>query len=178
MIDRIVARLDLPGVAFLLPAAPGGSWYPERFTAPKVTNQPSLDHALAMLDDAVGTFGAAGLAPGRVVLVGFSQGACLVAEYVARRPARYGGVALLTGGLLGSDEEVAGPDGSLEGVPVAFVTSSLDTWVPIDRVRRSVEAFERSGAAVTLDVRDDPEHHIDDRALAAVRRLLLGAAPA
>ena len=131
---------------------------------------------MAALDRELERLGAAGLAPGRVVLAGFSQGGCLVAEYAARRPKRYGGVAALTGGLIGATGEVRGPDRRLDGVPVAFVTSTLDEWVPVERVRESAKAFEHAGAAVTLELSDEPGHRIDGRAVAAVGRLLLGAA--
>lgn len=173
IVEHLVDRLDVPEAAFAVPAAPGGSWYPERFIAPRAGNEPWLGQALAALDGELSRFDAAGLASNRVVLAGFSQGACLVAEYVARRPRRYGGVAVLTGGLIGAAGEVMGPATRLDGVPVAFVTSSLDEWVPVERVRESAAAFEHAGATVTLEIADDPEHRIDDRAVAAVQRLLL-----
>jgi len=46
----------------------------------------------------------AGIPQKRVVVLGFSQGACLATEYVYRNSARYGGIAALSGGLIGPDE--------------------------------------------------------------------------
>ncbi len=161
-------------VAYRLPQAVGSSWWPQRFNVPRHENEPWLGAALATMDREVEALLAGGLPLERIVLVGFSQGACLVAECLARKPQRVGGAAVLTGALAGADDEWRGPDGRLDGVPVAFTTSSLDTWVAVERVRSSAQAFRDAGAAVTLEIDDDPEHRIGPHAFAAVERLLAG----
>ena len=111
---------------------------------------------------------AAGVPAERVVLAGFSQGGCLVADLVARTPRPYAGVALLTGALIGPEDDVTRP-GPLDGLPVFMETSRYDDWVPLDRVEATARALEAAGARVELQVADDPEHRIRDAAVAGVR---------
>ncbi len=171
MLD-LVRRLALEDVAYLIPLAAGRSWYPQRFIEPTAANEPWLGFALDAYEATVQGALAAGVAPERIVVAGFSQGACLTAEFVARRPRRLGGVALLTGGLIGTDAELTTPGPGLQGVPVFVATSRLDTWVPIARVEETVRAFAAAGAEVTVSVTDDPEHHVDDDAVEGTRRLI------
>ena len=160
-------RLDAPGAAFVLPAAPGFSWYPGRYHQPRAELEPELGQALAAVQAAIeGT----GLPPERIVLAGFSQGACLVADLVARRPAPYRGVAILTGALIGArDVTVPAPQ---DGLRIRCVTRREDEWVALERVEATVAAFAAAGADVTLTVTDDTEHRIGDEAVAAVQSLL------
>src|SRR3712207_2141709 len=82
----LAAALDLPGIACVAPAAPGGSWYPKRFIEPRAANEPYLSAALATVDAALNEVLGAGVPAERVVLGGFSQGACLATDALARRP--------------------------------------------------------------------------------------------
>jgi phospholipase/carboxylesterase len=176
MLEHLVARLDAPDVAFVLPAAAERSWYPARYFDPREANEPWLGHALAALEAAIGD-----VEPERVVLTGFSQGACLVADLlgakpgsllpsggVARAPRRFAGAAILTGAFIAAHPEPAG----LDGVPVFMESSRYDEWVALDDVEATAEAFEAAGARVTLEVSDDREHRIRDAAVAGVRALL------
>jgi phospholipase/carboxylesterase len=105
------------------------------------------------------------------VLAGFSQGACLICQHVLRRPARYRGVALLTGCLIGPrDERRTLPD--LAGLPVYLGTREDDEWIPATDVRAAANALTRAGATVSLDVRAPGAHQIDDEDVIAVRALL------
>jgi phospholipase/carboxylesterase len=168
LLEHLVTPLDLADVAYVLPAAPGNTWYPDRFNAPRFVNEPWLGRALAACAAALER---TGLPPERVVLAGFSQGACLVADFVAGAPAPYRGVALLTGALIGPDEDVT-PTARLDGVPIRLVTSRHDEWVPLERVESTAQAFEAAGALVTLEVTADRDHRIGAEAVAAVRSLL------
>jgi predicted esterase len=163
MLEHLVARLDAPDVAFVLPAAAERSWYPARYFEPREANEPWLGHALAALEAAIG-----GVEPERVVLAGFSQGACLVADLLARAPRRFAGAAILTGAVIGAHPEPAG----LDGVPVFMESSRYDEWVALDDVEATAKCFEAAGARVTLEVSDDREHRIRDAAVAGVRALL------
>jgi len=120
MLEHLVAPLDLPDVAYVLPAAAGGSWYPGRFNEPRERNEPWLSHALDAVDHAL-----AGLPAERVVLAGFSQGGCLVADLLARTPRPYAGAAVLTGALIGSEGD-ATEVAPLAGLPVYMETSRYD----------------------------------------------------
>jgi phospholipase/carboxylesterase len=163
MLEHLVTRLAAPDVAFVLPAAAGRSWYPARYFDPREANEPWLGHALAAVEAAIG-----GVEPERVVLAGFSQGACLVADLVARAPRPFAGAAILTGAFIGPHPELAG----LDGVPVFMESSRYDEWVALDDVEATARALEAAGARVALEVSDDREHRIRDAAVAGVRALL------
>ncbi|HET8979688.1 MAG TPA: dienelactone hydrolase family protein [Solirubrobacteraceae bacterium] len=173
MLD-VVGRLALPDVAYLLPVAAGNVWYPGRYFDPLPANAPWVAWSLDALDAAIARARAGGVAEERIVVAGFSQGGCLVAELVARRPRRLAGAAVLTGTLMGPDGEETRPD-PVDGLPMFFGASRYDEWVRIERVHASAQAFERAGARVTVETYEDREHLINDDAVAGVRRLLADA---
>ena len=92
----IALRLERPDIRFILPRAQEGSWYPKGFLAPLSENEPFLSQSLARYEALIDDVLAQGVAPERLILGGFSQGACLTAQTLWRRPARYGGVLIFT----------------------------------------------------------------------------------
>lgn len=138
-----------PGVAFLAPRAADDTWFPKPFLAPTEFNEPHLSSALAAVGDAVERADDAGVPAARVALVGVTQGACLVSEFAARNPTRYGGVAALHGGLVGPEDADREYGGSLEGTPAYLASSDDDPYVPVDRVHETAATFERLDADVT-----------------------------
>ena len=170
---HLVAPLRRPRVAYLLPQAPGGSWYPGRFAVPLEQLEPELSAALAAVAEAVRT---ARAGPAAVVLAGFSQGACLVAELLAREgDLGLVGAAVLTGALIGprgSPGEVRRLEVSLGGLSVEMVSSEHDEWVGPEYVRATARSLADAGADVHLHMTTEPEHRIDEVALAAVAGLL------
>ncbi|MBV9838396.1 MAG: dienelactone hydrolase family protein [Solirubrobacterales bacterium] len=174
MLD-VAERLALDDVAYVLPAAAGRSWYPARYFDPVSDNEPHVSWSLAALEAAIALARTPAARPlNRIVFGGFSQGACLVAELVARRPRPFAGVAVLTGTLLGPDGQEAEP-GAVDGVPMFFASSRHDEWVPLARARSTAEAFRRAGARLEFEVYDDREHHVSDRAVDGLRRLITSA---
>jgi phospholipase/carboxylesterase len=173
MLDNLVRPLDLPHVAFILPAAQEGSWYPNRFFDPAEDNEPWVSDAINVFEGAIALAGDAGIPVECVVLAGFSQGACLVAEMLARDPRRYAGVAILTGGFFGTHDELDVPPASLDGLRVLITGHVDDSWVPVPRVEHTAKLLRAAHADVELAIHDDPEHRINDDEVAAVRRLLV-----
>jgi phospholipase/carboxylesterase len=172
MLDRLVARLRLDDdVAYVLPRAADRSWYPGRFYDPMEDNEPCLGWSLEAIEAAVARARNGGRTLPRVALIGFSQGACIVAEHLARRPEPYGAAAILTGALFGTAADRL-PVGSVGGLPMFFGIAQDDDWIPVDAVRDTVEAFRRAGARCDLHVYDDQEHGINDDEIVAVRTLL------
>lgn len=166
----LAERIGDPDVAFLAPAARESTWYPQSFLAPLDANQPHLDSALATVGALLDTLG--DLA--RVVLGGFSQGACLAAEYALRHPRRYGGLLLYTGGAIGPPG-TAWPDrGSFAGTPAYLGTADPDDWVPVERVRETAALLKAQDARVTLQVFPGMDHLVNDEEIAAGRALLSG----
>ena len=170
----LVERLALPDVHYVLPVAADGTWYPQRFTEPTAANEPRLTQALAALGAAVARLEAAGRPAETLALVGFSQGACLTLEWVARNPRRYGSVAGLTGGLIGADSELTRPGAGLDGTPLLITTSEQDEWVPAERTRATAAILATAGAEVDLRVFPGAEHTMKDDEVDAVRRLIQG----
>ncbi|MFM7252818.1 MAG: alpha/beta hydrolase [Ilumatobacteraceae bacterium] len=165
-------------IHWVLPAASGGAWYPLGFMAPMHDNQPHLDHALAVLDHIVESMGI--VQPERIIWAGFSQGACLVSEWVARHPRRWAGLLAFTGGRIGpegTDLSVHGTSGRFDGMPAYFGAGARDAWVPLDRVERTAAAFRSAGADVTVDAFDDDLHEIRPAEIARARALIYRALP-
>jgi phospholipase/carboxylesterase len=171
---QLAGRLGLPGIAVVAPEAPGGSWYPLRFNEPRAANEPHLSRALAIAGAALDDVAAAGVPPERVVLGGFSQGACLACDVLARDPRPLGGLAALCGGLIGAvDEELARPaPGALDGLPVLLTGNEQDAWVPVGRVRRTAELLGAAGARVDLRVHPPRPHRVHDDEIEALRALV------
>src|SRR5579864_2034888 len=132
-IMTIAAELQQPRWAYLAPQAAGNAWYPNPFTAPLESNEPHLSAALDMLTRLVETVDAA-LPVHRLVLLGFSQGACLTLEFAARNARRYGGIVGLSGGLIGPDGTPRDYPGSFEGTPGFIGCSDVDPHIKKERV--------------------------------------------
>jgi phospholipase/carboxylesterase len=168
----VAQRLGLDDrVAYVLPRAAERSWYPGRFHDSVEDNEPWLGWSLQAVEAAVERARGAGRSSPHIALVGFSQGACLVAEHLARRPEPYGAAAILTGALFGRAAERL-PVGSLGGLPMFFGIAQDDDWIPVDAVRDTVEAFQRAGARCELRVYGNQEHGVNDDEIVAVRTLL------
>ena len=142
--------LDRPEFAYLAPAAANGTWYPFSFMAPRDKNEPGISSGLFVIESLVSDLLAHGFDPQSIILLGFSQGACLASEFSIRHPRRYGGVMALSGGLIGPpattwDDVTA----SLDGMPVFLGCSDVDSHIPAERVLESEAVFRRLGASVT-----------------------------
>src|SRR5262245_39528230 len=74
-------ELRQPDFAYLAPQARGNTWYPYSFLSPIENNEPGLSSALALIAELIAEIEAAGIPAEKIVLGGFSQGACLTAEF-------------------------------------------------------------------------------------------------
>lgn len=142
--------LDAPQLAYLAPQAKGGTWYPHSFLAPLRDNEPYLSSALAALASLLELADRAGLSRNRVIVAGFSQGACLATEFVARHASRYGGLIAFTGGLIGPLGTGFQYCGELADTPAFLGAGDPDPHVPWARVQESASVLSALGAAVTL----------------------------
>ncbi len=161
--------------AFLAPQATGNAWYPESFLMPRSANEPHLSSALSTVHQLVVELEDAGIPAERVLLLGFSQGACLSAEYAARRPRRYGGVLALAGGLIGERIDPAEFSGDLEGTPVFLGCSDQDPFIPRERVEVSSEVMQRLGADVSMRLYPGLPHTVNDDEIEQVRAVMARA---
>lgn len=165
-------KFKLPDVAAVAPQAAGSSWYPHPFLAPLAANEPCLTSAFGRIDQLIAILRAQGIATERIALAGFSQGACLATEFVARHPKHYGAVIAFTGALIGPAETPRDYAGSLEGTPVFLGAGDPDPHVPFQRVAETKAVLEQMGAVVELRRYPGMPHAISDDEIDAARMLL------
>ncbi|MGA7157119.1 MAG: VOC family protein [Acidobacteriaceae bacterium] len=170
-LSRALAPAKAP-IAFLAPEAVGLAWYPNSFLVERALNQPALDSALARVQSTIDLATNAGIPLDRIVLAGFSQGACLATEFIATHPARYAGLVALTGGLIGPEGTDFSHPGNLAGTPALFSSSDPDQWVPWPRVEQSAALFKSMGAEVTLRRFPNKPHSVSGEEIELSRHLI------
>jgi phospholipase/carboxylesterase len=158
---ELAVELNRPGFAYLAPQAANNSWYPQSFLAPIASNEPWLSSALARLSTVLQQVEEGGISRERTILLGFSQGACLALEFAARHAQRYGGIAALSGGLIGPDGTPRDYPGSFAGTPVFLGCSDRDPHIPKERVQQSAEVLRRLGADVTMRLYPNMGHTVN-----------------
>ena len=157
---ELASVLPHPEMAYLAPQASGNTWYPQSFLAPMPQNQPGLDSGLQAVADAVAQAEAAGIPPKKIIIGGFSQGACLASEFVARNAQRYGGLLVFSGGLIGPPGTPRDYDGSLDGTPVFIGCSDVDFHIPVERVEETAVTLTTLGASVNKKIYANMGHTI------------------
>jgi predicted esterase len=167
-----VPAFGRPDITYLAPAAAGGTWYPLSFMAEKEKNEPGISSGLWVLEQLVLHVVRSGVAKDRIVLLGFSQGACLTSQFAASHADRYGGVVLYSGALIGPPGTTWDYPGSFAGTPVFLGCSDVDAHVPKTRVDESAAVFQRMGATVTEKIYPGMGHLVNDEEIAFTRTLL------
>jgi predicted esterase len=159
-------------VAYLAPQAMGYTWYPYSFLAPLEQNEPHLSSALRVVGSLVTGLCRQGVPPERIVIMGFSQGACLSLESAVRHPRKYAGVVALSGALIGPAGTPRNYQGSFGGMPIFVGCSDIDAHIPLERVEESADVFSRMGADVDKRIYLGMGHTINADELTAVNALL------
>lgn len=168
----LAAEIDLPDLAYLAPQAKGHTWYPYSFLSPMEMNEPWLSSALNLVDKIVTDLHQQGFPSSRVVIGGFSQGACLASEYIARHARRFAALLGLSGGLIGPPGTPRDYKGSLDGTPVFLGCSDVDPHIPKERVLETASVLEKLGAQVTTRLYAGMGHTVNHDELNHVRTLL------
>ncbi len=164
--------LSLSDFALVAPEATGRSWYPNSFLAEVSDNEPWLTSALDIIGDTVDVVTKHGIEAENVYFLGFSQGACLVLEFVARNAKRYGGVVAFTGGLIGEVLRNASYSGDFMGTPFLLSTGDPDFHVPLSRVKESAKIIKGLNADVTDRVYKHRLHIISEDEVALANSLI------
>jgi predicted esterase len=173
----LAAFLPHPRLAYLAPQAADYTWYPYSFLAPMERNEPYLSSALQFVGDLVAEVKAAGIPWERIFLGGFSQGACLASEFVARNAGRYGGLLAFSGGLIGPEGTPRAYEGSLGGTPVFLGCSDVDPHIPLARVRETAAVLEKLGGQVDMRIYPRMGHTINQDEIDAAAALIADALP-
>jgi predicted esterase len=168
----LVDAIDTPGFAYLAPQASGNTWYPNSFLAPIPTNEPGISSGLQLIDEIIHSIEAAGIDASRIMILGFSQGACLSLEYAARHARRFGGLCGLSGGLIGPDDTPRDYAGSFSGTPVFLGCSDVDSHIPAKRVEETAVILKRMKAEVTMRLYPGMGHLVNDDEIAEVKRMM------
>jgi phospholipase/carboxylesterase len=159
-IISLASEFNLTDFAIVAPQATNQSWYPYSFMASVEENQPALDSALKVIGQTVEDIIAAGIPADKIYFAGFSQGACLTLEYIARNAQRFGGAVAFTGGLVGEELVTSNYKGDFAATPILITTGDPDPHVPLSRVEESISVLKNLGAEVTLKVFKGRPHTI------------------
>jgi phospholipase/carboxylesterase len=174
----LVPAIDRPDIAYLAPGAAAGTWYPQSFMADRERNEPGISSGLGVIGSLVDMLERRGFASRQILLLGFSQGACLSSEFAVRHPRRYAGVMVLSGGLIGPPgtnwDELGG---DFERTPVFLGCSDVDPHIPSERVLESEAVFRRLGADVTRVLYRDMGHLVNDDEIARVQKSIDAITP-
>ena len=165
-------HLKVQGYALLAPQATNNTWYPYSFMASVDENEPWLSSAIEIVNQTVDKVKESGIATENIYFLGFSQGACLAIEYTTRHAQKYGGVAVLTGGLIGDEINMSNYSGDFEQTPVFFGTSDPDFHVPVERVYASANIAREMNANVTEKVYENRGHTISEDEIEIVNSLM------
>jgi phospholipase/carboxylesterase len=153
-------QFSAEGMMFVAPQATANTWYPYSFLEPMDRNEPYLSAALRRLSEMVLTAESHGIPSEKIILLGFSQGACLATEFAVRNARRWGGVCGFSGGLIGPPGTSRDYDGSLDGTPVFLGCSDVDFHIPVERVHETEEVMRSMGAKVTANIYPGMGHTI------------------
>jgi phospholipase/carboxylesterase len=168
----LAGHLQVNDFALIAPQATSHSWYPYSFLFPPLQNEPWLSSALSLINDIVKDVNAKGISSENIYFAGFSQGACLTLEFVARHAAKYGGVAAFTGGLIGDKIYTENYSGDFSHTPIFIGSSDPDPHVPVERVNESAAILEKMNALVTKKIYKNMGHTISQDEISTVNKII------
>jgi phospholipase/carboxylesterase len=176
MQEQVISRLRTAGVAYLLPRAPGNSWYSARATdALTDATRQQLEQSVNHIRRLVSGFSLGRIHPKPLVIGGFSQGACLAMEYAMRHGPWGGAMVNLTGCRVGTPQ-CQKPFADLDGLPVYLTGSDKDTWIPTDAMASAAEALARARARLRCDIVPDRAHEVSNHEITIFDSMLSGMA--
>ncbi|MEO1023489.1 MAG: phospholipase [Bacteroidota bacterium] len=157
---------------FLAPQANHHTWYPYSFLSPIEMNEPGISSGLQAIGSIVHNLEEEGISSNNIFLLGFSQGACLASEFVARHPKPYGGLFVLSGGVIGPEVHPHAYRGDLEKTPVFLGCSDIDPHIPKERVNASARLFETLGAHVIKKLYPNMGHLVNEDEIHHIQQIL------
>jgi len=161
-----------PDFHYLAPQAQNHTWYPYSFLEPQKKNQPGLSSGLQLIYDLLDTITKEGVPKQKIILLGFSQGACLVTEFAARHPQKLGGVVALSGGLIGPTISMDNYSGEMDQTPVFIGCSDDDPYVPNERLDETSAVFEKLNADLNKQIYKGMGHTINEEEIKTVRGMM------
>jgi phospholipase/carboxylesterase len=177
LVHSLHNHLLLDGFAILAPQATNHTWYPYSFMAPIKQNEPWLSSALDIVQATVDAVLKENKTTKNLFFLGFSQGACLMLEYITRHAAVYKGVFAYTGGLIGDQIYPENYSGYFDGTPVLLGCSDVDPHVPLPRVYATENILKDRGAEVHLRIYPGMGHTINHDEIELTNCILSGREP-
>lgn len=168
----IAGHLQVADYALLAPQATNHTWYPYSFMAPEKENEPWLSSALDTVKETMNTAIESGIKAENIYFLGFSQGACLTLEFIARHAQKLGGAVAFTGGLIGETINRSNYKGDFKSTPIFIGTSNPDPHVPAERVMDSTAILKEMGADVTQKIYDGMGHTINSEEIELANKLV------
>ncbi|MEO0341583.1 MAG: dienelactone hydrolase family protein [Bacteroidota bacterium] len=168
----LAPHLKVEDFALLAPAAKDHTWYPFSFLAPKSQNEPGLSSGLAVLQETLADIEQAGIKKENIYFLGFSQGACLVSEFLVRNADRYGGAFIYSGGVIGDQIDEGNYQGDFGGTPILIGCSDIDAHVPLHRVQDTTRIFKGMGAEVNERIYPGAPHTIFEDEIEITNQIL------
>ena len=181
----LMSHAPLPDMAAIAPEAPGNSWWPTSFLAPSAQMDPFVTRALAQVTAAIETLQADGIAPEKIWLAGFSQGACLASEAYARMGEPLAGLLAFSGALVGTGDGDGPATAALYGHrpkrfdytgrrkgKVWLSVHERDPHIPLARVQETATTLAALGATVETQVYPGAGHGVMREDIAALRHYL------
>lgn len=159
-------------ITYRAPQANGSTWYPNSFLAPTKQNEPGISSGLQKIYDIISELEEAGIPKNRIYVLGFSQGACLASEFIARHPAQYAGLIALSGGVIGDHVDEDQYSGNLENMPVFLGCSDVDPHIPKERVNETEDMFLKLGANVTKKLYPEMGHLVNQDEIDHINAML------
>jgi predicted esterase len=171
----IARELQINGINFQVPQAALNRWYPNTAFGPLEENEPDLSFALKVVDLLVKNAREKGFSDQQIAFGGFSQGACLASEYVARNARKYAGLFVFSGALIGPKGMFRNYPGSFNGMPVFIGGSDVDPWVEHSLLTDTASVFEKMGADVDFRTYPGMAHTVNQGEIEAVRTMFVNA---
>ncbi|MGD8747121.1 MAG: dienelactone hydrolase family protein [Balneolaceae bacterium] len=169
---RLSEEFEREDIHYRALRAEGNTWYPRSFMAPLDMNEPGISSGIQAIYDCIGDLNQAGITTDHMILLGFSQGACLATEFAARHPRRYGGIVGFSGGLIGEMVDPGNYEGSLDETPVFLGCSDNDPHIPEERVETTALVFRTLTADVTKRIYQGMGHTVNQDELRFVSNLI------
>lgn len=164
--------LDLEEFSLLAPQASNNSWYPYSFTAPPSQNEPWLSSALSLLKETKSDVIAQGISEENIYFLGFSQGACLMLEFITRDATKFGGAVAFSGGLIGDKIYRENYKGDFKNTPVFIGSSNPDPHIPVERVQATTNILKGMNADVTEKIYLNMGHTISQDEIDLAKRIV------
>lgn len=165
-------EFDTGNIHYRAPQADQFTWYPYSFLQPTDRNEPGLSSGLQLIFDMISDLESEGIPKEKIILLGFSQGACLSTEFVARHPAKYGGIIALSGGLIGDSIKKENYESDLEDTPYFVGCSDVDPHIPEERVNESAEVMNKLGAEVTKQIYPGMGHTVNQDEIDHIKKII------